>query len=98
MLTIRPIRGKLCVLNEVKLISIHNINVVVINDKVAVLFPMVGTVVASNVSRRAPVRETSTEHNYYYERQRNIINIFSNNLFFCHSFVNNAHFWIQAGY
>ena len=40
MLTIRPKKGKLCVLNEVMVISIHNINVVVINDKFAVLFPI----------------------------------------------------------
>ena len=37
-----------------------------------------GTVVASNVSRRAPVREASIEHNYYYERQRDIVGMFSN--------------------
>ena len=73
MLTIRPKKGKLCVLNEVMVISIHNINVVVINDKFAVLFPMVGTVVASNVSRRAPIREASIKQNYYYKKQRNII-------------------------
>ena len=96
MLTIRPIRGKLCVLNEVTFISIHNINVVVINDKFAVLFPMVGTVVASNRSRRAPVHEASIEHNYYCRRLGGISNIFCDYLFFYHNFIKNTHFWMQA--